>query len=109
MILPLTKYSTRVDYRGKTPEKVEEGRLLVTTRNIKNGVLDYQISQEYIKESQYKDVMSRGLPQIGDILFTMEAPLGHSAIVDREDIAIAQRIIKLRLDPEMLNSYFVNY
>lgn len=27
-ILPLTKYSTRVDYRGKTPEKVEEGRLL---------------------------------------------------------------------------------
>lgn len=108
-ILPLTKYSTRVDYRGKTPEKVEEGRLLVTTRNIKNGVLDYQISQEYIKESQYKDVMSRGLPQIGDILFTMEAPLGHSAIVDREDIAIAQRIIKFRLAPEMLNSYFVNY
>ncbi len=109
VILPLTKYSTRVDYRGKTPEKVEEGRLLVTTRNIKNGVLDYQISQEFIKESQYKDVMSRGLPQIGDILFTMEAPLGHSAIVDREDIAIAQRIIKFRLDPEMLNSYFVNY
>ena len=109
VILPLTKYSTRVDYRGKTPEKVEEGRLLVTTRNIKNGVLDYQISQEYIKESQYKDVMSRGLPQIGDILFTMEAPLGHSAIVDREDIAIAQRIIKFRLNPEMLNSYFVNY
>ena len=109
VILPLTKYSTRVDYRGKTPEKVEEGRLLVTTRNIKNGVLDYQISQEYIKESQYKDAMSRGLPQIGDILFTMEAPLGHSAIVDREDIAIAQRIIKFRLDPEMLNSYFVNY
>ena len=109
VILPLTKYSTRVDYRGKTPEKVEEGRLLVTTRNIKNGVLDYQISQEYIKESQYKDVMSRGLPQIGDILFTMEAPLGHSAIVDREDIAIAQRIIKFRLNPEMLNSYFVNF
>ena len=109
VILPLTKYSTRVDYRGKTPEKVEEGRLLVTTRNIKNGVLDYQISQEYIKESQYKDAMSRGLPQIGDILFTMEAPLGHSAIVDREDIAIAQRIIKFRLNPEMLNSYFVNY
>lgn len=108
-ILPLTKYSTRVDYRGKTPEKVEEGRLLVTTRNIKNGVLDYDISQEYIKETQYKEVMSRGLPKIGDILFTMEAPLGHSAIVDREDIAIAQRIIKFRLVPKKLNSYFVNY
>ncbi len=108
-ILPLTKYSTRVDYRGKTPEKVEEGRLLVTTRNIKNGILDYEISKEYIKESQYKEVMSRGIPKKGDILFTMEAPLGHSAVVDREDIAIAQRIIKFRLDSERLNSYFINY
>ena len=72
VILPLTKYSTRVDYRGKTPEKVEEGRLLVTTRNIKNGILDYEISKEYIKESQYKEVMSRGIPKKGDILFTME-------------------------------------
>ena len=108
-ILPLTKYSTRVDYRGKTPEKVEEGRLLVTTRNIKNGILDYEISKEYIKESQYKEVMSRGIPKKGDILFTMEAPLGHSAVVDQEDIAIAQRIIKFRLDSERLNSYFINY
>ncbi|MEN8992731.1 restriction endonuclease subunit S [Avibacterium paragallinarum] len=108
-ILPLTKYSTRVDYRGKTPEKVEEGRLLVTTRNIKNGILDYEISKEHIKESQYKEVMSRGIPKKGDILFTMEAPLGHSAVVDREDIAIAQRIIKFRLDSERLNSYFINY
>jgi len=109
VILPLTKYSTRVDYRGKTPEKVEEGRLLVTTRNIKNGILDYEISKEYIKESQYKEVMSRGIPKKGDILFTMEAPLGHSAVVDQEDIAIAQRIIKFRLDSERLNSYFINY
>ena len=83
--------------------------LLVTTRNIKNGILDYEISKEYIKESQYKEVMSRGIPKKGDILFTMEAPLGHSAVVDREDIAIAQRIIKFRLDSERLNSYFINY
>lgn len=39
----------------------------------------------------------------------MEAPLGHSAAVDQEDIAIAQRIIKFRLDSERLNSYFINY
>ena len=40
--------------------------------------------------------MHRGIPQIGDILFTTEAPLGQVANVDRTDIALAQRIIKFR-------------
>ena len=53
--------------------------------------------------------MSRGIPQIGDILFTMEAPLGMSAIVDNSEVAIAQRIIKFHFDETVFNSYFVNY
>lgn len=32
-----------VDYRGKTPEKVDEGILLVTAKNIKDGKIDYGI------------------------------------------------------------------
>ena len=109
IILPLTKYSTRVDYRGKTPEKVDEGIFLITTKNIKDGVINYAQSQEFIKESQYKDIMSRGRPQYGDILFTMEAPLGASAIIDNELVAIAQRIIKFRVNSKFLNSEFVNF
>ncbi|MCG8785171.1 restriction endonuclease subunit S [Tenacibaculum finnmarkense] len=108
-VVPLVKYSTRIDYRGKTPEKVDEGIFLVTTKNIKEGLINYDISKEYVKQKDYNFIMSRGTPKIGDLLFTMEAPLGQSAVVDVENIAIAQRIIKFRFIEDSFDSYFVNY
>lgn len=108
-VLPITKYSTRIDYRGKTPEKVEDGIFLITTKNIKEGKIDYENSKEYVLEKHYNSIMSRGVPAIGDILFTMEAPLGMSAVVNRTDVAIAQRIIKFNFCNIKFNSTFVNY
>lgn len=98
-----------VDYRGKTPLKVEEGIFLVTTRNIKNGKIDYSLSQEYVNEDDYKNIMSRGIPQVGDVLFTMEAPLGEVANVVDTNIALAQRIIKLTANENKLNNYYLKY
>ncbi|MCW6654612.1 restriction endonuclease subunit S [Aerococcaceae bacterium NML201296] len=83
-----------VDYRGKTPAKVEKGIFLVTAKNVRKGFIDYNSSQEYISHESYDEVMRRGKPKIGDILITTEAPCGNVALVDREDIALAQRIIK---------------
>ena len=97
-IVPLTKQlDSIVDYRGKTPEKTEEGTFLVTAKNIKDGKICYELSKEYVREADYEEIMHRGIPQIGDILFTTEAPLGQVANVDRTDIALAQRIIKFRV------------
>ena len=107
-VVPMIKYASRVDYRGKTPEKVDSGIILVTTKNIKGGRIDYDISKEFVLEKDYAAIMSRGLPKIGDILFTMEAPLGMAAVVDNTDVAIAQRIIKFHFDDKVFNSYFVN-
>lgn len=100
---------TIVDYRGKTPTKVEEGVFLVTAKNIGKGYIDYNVSKEYIKKQDYDNVMSRGLPKKGDVLFTTEAPLGNVANVDREDIALAQRVIKLRGILGILNNYYLKY
>ena len=47
-IVPMIKFTSRVDYRGKTPQKVDSGIFLVTTKNIKNGIIDYEISKEYV-------------------------------------------------------------
>lgn len=98
-----------VDYRGKTPDKVDEGIFLVTARNIKNGSICYDLSHEYISEEDYAQVMSRGLPVVGDVLFTTEAPLGEVANVDNTNIALAQRIIKFRGKEGILNNYFLKY
>ena len=109
-VVGLTKYlASLVDYRGRTPTKSEDGIFLVTARNIRNGFIDYEASQEYIVPGEYEAVMSRGLPQLGDVLFTTEAPLGQVAIIDRTDIALAQRILKFRGDSSRLSNYFLKY
>lgn len=106
----LTKYiGPVVDYRGKTPEKVEEGVLLVTARNIRDGLLDYRASAEYVRDDAYEEIMRRGRPEVGDVLFTTEAPLGQVANVDRTDIALAQRVVKFRGLTGVLNNYFLKY
>ncbi|QVK23064.1 restriction endonuclease subunit S [Shewanella dokdonensis] len=95
-----------VDYRGRTPEKTESGVFLVTARNIKNGNVDYSLSEEFISDNDYPEVMKRGKPKIGDVLFTTEAPLGEVAQVDDESVAFAQRIIKFRgLENILTNDY----
>jgi len=94
-----------VDYRGKTPKKVENGIVLVTARNIKQGYLDYETSQEYIAKDDYFNVMSRGIPKNGDVLLTTEAPLGNVAQIDNENIALAQRVIKFRAKNSLKNTY----
>ena len=95
-----------VDYRGHTPEKVESGVPLITARNIKNGHIDFSLSTEYMREDKYEDWMVRGWPKIGDVLITTEAPLGETAQVTDTRIALAQRIILLKVNiSRMINEY----
>jgi type I restriction enzyme, S subunit len=98
-----------VDYRGKTPTKTLEGIFLVTAKNIRVGYIDYEASQEFISEDDYASVMRRGLPKLGDVLITTEAPCGFVAQVDRENIALAQRVIKYRSKDKRLSNSFLKY
>ncbi len=98
-----------VDYRGKTPKKTPCGIFLVTAKNIRMGYIDYQTSQEFISEDDYDVVMRRGLPEIGDVLITTEAPCGFVAEVNRKNIALAQRVIKYRSKDERLTNSFLKH
>lgn len=98
-----------VDYRGKTPNKKDSGIFLITAKNIRQGYIDYESSKEYVSPEDYDEVMHRGLPQIGDVLFTTEAPCGYVAQIDREDVALAQRVIKFRGHKNLLNNTFLKY
>ncbi len=98
-----------VDYRGKTPRKVDDGIFLVTAKNIRKGFIDYDKSKEFISPEDYDEVMHRGFPKIGDVLITTEAPCGNIAQIDNENIALAQRVIKYRPKSNNLNSTFLKY
>lgn len=106
----LTKFiGPVVDYRGRTPTKGNEGMFLVTAKNVRNGALDYAASEEYVDPAEANVLLSRGRPEIGDVLFTTEAPLGQVAQIDRTDIALAQRIVKFRGLKDVLVNRFLMY
>jgi type I restriction enzyme S subunit len=98
-----------VDYRGRTPTKVDEGIFLVTARNVRDGKIDYEASEEFVDPESAASLIARGKPEIGDLLFTMEAPLGQVALIDRTDIALAQRIVKFRGTPNVMQNRYLLY
>ncbi len=101
---------TFVDYRGRTPEKIDEGRPLITAGAIKNGAVEFERSPQFVSEATYRLLRQRGVPELEDILFTSEAPLGEVALVENVEVACAQRIImfkvnRRRIEPRYLWLY----
>lgn len=86
-----------IDYRGRTPPSAATGPIPhVRTTQIRDGRIDWH-TDRFVTQAVYDEYMTRGLPQVDDVLFTMEAPLGEVGVVDRTDpFSIAQRILLLR-------------
>ena len=83
-----------IDYRGKTPEKTNSGIPLITAKIIKRGRIEKPT--EFIAIDGYEAWMRRGIPKAGDVVLTIEAPLGEVAQLGKEKIALAQRVVTLR-------------
>jgi len=99
--------SAIIDYRGKTPRKTASGVPLITAKIVKGGRIDEP--DEFIDPLEYDDWMRRGLPEIGDVVMTTEAPLGEIAQLTDKRIALAQRLILLRGKPGMLDNTYLKY
>ena len=98
-----------IDYRGKTPKKIDSGLRLITAKNVKMGYIQ-ETPLEYVAPDTYDDWMTRGIPQRGDVLFTTEAPLANVAQLDTDDkVVFAQRIITMQSDASELDSTFLKY
>lgn len=97
-----------IDYRGRTPKKSDSGILTLSAKVVKNNFIDYDNCYR-ISNDEYKNYMVRGFPKKGDILLTTEAPLGQVACLDREDVAIAQRLLTLRGKSGVLDNNYLLY
>ncbi|MFQ2810573.1 restriction endonuclease subunit S [Aeromonas caviae] len=96
-----------IDYRGKTPNKIDAGIRLITAKNIRYGYIDLS-PEEFISEADYEQWMTRGFPMVGDILFTTEAPLGNAAIIDiNESFALAQRAICFQWHDSIISRFML--
>ena len=97
-----------IDYRGKTPKKSAFGIITLSAKSIKNGKIDYS-KVYFISEETFKKWERRGKPKVGDVLLTTEGPLGEVAQLDRENVAVSQRLLVLRGKKGLLDNTYLKY
>ena len=98
-----------VDCHNKTAPYVSKGIHLIRTSDIRNGQMDLASSRK-ISEETYAYWARRMPPKSGDIFFTREAPMGEAAIVpDGEKVCLGQRVLLIRVFPELFNNRFLLY
>ena len=98
---------TIIDYQGKTPRKTKLGIPLITAKIVKNGRI--MSPNEFIGPEDYDSWMRRGMPKVGDVVMTTEAPLGEIGQLDDCNVALGQRLITLRGKPESLNNTYLKF
>jgi type I restriction enzyme S subunit len=105
----LAEHIKFIDYRGKTPKKIDSGLRLITAKNVRMGYLKTE-PEEFVSPDSYDEWMTRGIPKKGDVLFTTEAPLANVAQLDtNEKVVFAQRIITMQPNRDVINPSFLKY
>lgn len=91
-----------MDYRGRTPKKLGMdwggGDILaLSANNVQMGGIDTRREAYCGSEKLYQRWMTNGDPLQGDVLLTLEAPLGNVAqIPDDRPYILSQRVVLLR-------------
>jgi type I restriction enzyme S subunit len=104
-----------IDFRGRTPLKIGmdwgNGEILsLSANNVKQGYIDKEKEAHLGSIELYNKWMTRGECKLGDIVFTMEAPLGNVAqIPDNHKYILSQRVILLKINDEVANSTYIAY
>jgi len=76
---------------------------------VKMGYLQDE-PREFVAPDSYDGWMTRGIPKLGDVLFTTEAPLANVAQLETDEkVVFAQRIIIMQPDASRLDSTFLKY
>lgn len=100
-----------LDYRGRTPKKLnmswcEGGIPALSANNVKMGKVDFELPTYYGSEALYKKWMTGTKLKKGDVLMTMEAPLGNVAQVpDDGKYILSQRVIAFKTKKVILDDF----
>ena len=103
---------TRMDYRGRTPRKLGMewggGEIpALSANNVQMGEIDFDRECYLGSGSLYRRWMTHGHTERGDLLITMEAPLGNVARVpDGRRYILSQRVVLLRFSSTLLLNEF---
>lgn len=99
-----------IDAEHKTAPYFEDSEYLVCrTTNVRNGQLKLD-GGKYTNQDTYNEWTQRAIPEIGDILFTREAPAGEACVYDGSvPLCLGQRMVLFKLDQSKVCPDFVLY
>lgn len=104
-----------LDFRGRTPKKLGmdwgNGNIAaLSANNVRMGYIDFNAECYLASEELYEKWMTKGDLKKGDVLMTMEAPLGKVAQVpDNNKYILSQRVIAFKSKATLLNVYLKYY
>ncbi len=93
-----------------TPKYLDSGIPYITSKNIRNGSIDYN-NVNYISEEDYLSISKNRPINVGDILISMIGTLGETAVVKKNDGNFyGQNMFLIRLDENKIDmNYFLHY
>ncbi|MCP3942965.1 MAG: restriction endonuclease subunit S [Desulfobacteraceae bacterium] len=106
----LKNVSEIVDCRNKTPEYFEDGEyFVIRTTNVKQQKLNFNDAR-YTNEANFKIWTQRGIPPVGSILFTREAPAGEICLVsDNLKFCMGQRMMNFICHEHEYSKYLFDF
>lgn len=105
-----TEFRKILDVRDGThdsPQYYEHGYPLVTSKNLKNGIITDK-DLKYISKDDYEQINMRSKVEIGDILFAMIGTIGNPVVISEEP-KFAIKNVALFKNIGKANPYFVRY
>lgn len=99
-----------VDCKNRTPEPHIDGEyFVVRTSCVKDGEFNPEPGY-WTDEENFIEWTAKGRPQVGDVLFTREAPTGEACLAPEGlDFCLGQRMMYVRPPKEALLSEFLLY
>ena len=100
-----------VDCVNKTAPTVEYETpyRMIRTSDIINGRLDYE-ALRFVEEDTFKKWSRRGALMSGDVVFTREAPVGRTALLEKADgLFLGQRTMCFRANRDICNPSYLAY
>ena len=89
-----------------THKDVEDGPLLLSAKNIKNGTVQWDTSDRRISKDEYESIHANFKLHDGDVLLTIVGSIGETAILSHSEGLTFQRSVAfLRPDNELISEF----
>ena len=91
-----------------SPKYLDEGYPLITSKNLKQGIIDFS-DVSLISEEDYNNINKRSRVNKGDILYSMIGSIGNYALVNKEPHYAIKNVALFKfIDKRLYNKYFLH-